>query len=82
MARIDTYPCACAFAKTVGDKDPCHFPRVGMADNVLYRGCWIVKHTLTDTEAYIRDPKRPPLHAEADVCCFGYFVQPVATDPC
>ena len=73
MARWNTYPCACSFAKTVNDTDPTHYPRVGMADNVLYRGCWIIKHSVTGVEAYIRDPKKPALHAEAAECCFRYF---------
>jgi hypothetical protein len=34
MARWETHRCACAFAKDVDDKNPYHFPRVGMADNM------------------------------------------------
>lgn len=70
----DTYPCACAFAKAVGgDRNPHHFPRVGMADNVLYRGHWMVRHEPTGTVAIIARQGAPTLHAEADKCCFGYF---------
>jgi hypothetical protein len=49
------------------------FPRVGIADNVLYRGGWIVRHEATGQEAVIRDHKKPPLHAEASECCFDWF---------
>lgn len=73
MSRWPTYPCACSFAKTVDDKDPTAFPRIGMADNVLYRGYWIIKHSMTDAEAIICDPKRGPLHAEARDCCWDWF---------
>jgi len=71
--RTATYRCACAFAKTVRDKNPCNFQRVGMADNVLYRGHWIVRHTISGREAIIWRAGSPALHAEADECCFGYF---------
>lgn len=75
-SRWAVHPCACSFAKEVGDKDPRHFPRVGMADNALYRGGWIVRHSGSGKEAIIRDLNRPTLHAEADKCCFGYFEVP------
>lgn len=73
MSRWPAYPCACAFAKTVGDDDPTHYPRVGIADNVIYRGRWIVRHSVSGQEAIIGRPSAPPLHAEADACCFDYF---------
>lgn len=73
MARYENFPCACAFAKSVGDNDPTHFPRVGMVDNVLYRGHWMVRHSVTGAEAVIVRPGEPPLHAEAAECCFSYF---------
>ena len=75
MNRWETYRCACAFGKAVDDKNPWHFPRVGMADNVLYRGSWIIKHTVTGQEAVIRRPGASALHAEADACCFDWFDQ-------
>lgn len=67
------YPCACSFAKNVGETDPCQFPRVGMADNVLYRGHWIIEHKPTGKQALIVRQGEPPLHAEAAACCFDYF---------
>lgn len=75
MAQIQSYPCACAFAKAVDDKNPSHFPRVGIMDNVLYRGHFIIRHSESGQEAVIVRHGEPPLHAEADACCFGYFIQ-------
>ncbi|MAB00138.1 MAG: hypothetical protein CMN87_12270 [Stappia sp.] len=72
-SRWPIHPCACAFAKTVDDRNPRNFPRVGMVDNVLYRGSWIIRHSLTGQEAVIRRPGGGPLHAEADDCCFDWF---------
>ncbi|SFX49367.1 hypothetical protein SAMN04244548_01231 [Paracoccus pantotrophus] len=83
MNRWLSFPCACAFAKSVGDKNPFHFPRVGMADNVLYRGNWIIEHRLTGQQAVIVRPGAGVLHAEADKCCFDFFDQslpPPASD--
>jgi hypothetical protein len=74
MAKPEIYPCACEFAKTVDDRDPRNFPRVGMIENVLLRGSWSIRHKITGREAVIRRPGAPPLHAEADDCCFDYFV--------
>lgn len=73
MTKAEVHPCACSFAKTVGDRNPHHFPRVGMADNVLYRGHFLIRHTDTGKEAVIARPGEPALHAEAAPCCFGYF---------
>ena len=71
--RQESHRCACSFAKAVGDRDPTHFPRVGMAENVLLRGHWIIKHSESGRTSVIRR-EGPALHAEADTCCFGYFV--------
>ena len=81
MARLETYRCACAFAKAVDDKNPYHFPRVGMADNVLYKGHWIIRHRLSGREALIVRPGAGTLHAEADQCCFGWFDQSLPPPP-
>lgn len=70
---MEKFPCACSFGKAVKDRDPHNFPRVGMADTVMYRGGWIVRHVLTGREAIIRRPNEAPLHAEADKCCFAWF---------
>lgn len=78
--RWQSYRCACAFAKELGDKDPCNFPRVGMADNVLYRGHWIVRHKPTGTEAVI-GVGRGALAPEADACCFGWFDETACAIP-
>lgn len=71
--RRTVHKCACSFAKMVEDRDPFNFPRIGIEDNILYRGNWIIKHRLSDNIAVIRDHKRGTLHAEADVCCFDWF---------
>jgi hypothetical protein len=73
MAKFEIHRCACAFAKTVDDTNPRHFPRVGLIDNVLYRGHFLIRHTGTGKEAAIVRPGEPPLHAEAASCCFDYF---------
>lgn len=73
MSRWQTFRCACAFAKSVDDKNPYHFPRVGMADNVLYRGHWIIRHILTGADAVIWRSGDGTLHVEADTCCHGWF---------
>lgn len=72
---MDVHRCACAFAKSVNETDPCQFPRVGMADSVLYRGHWIIEHKPTGQQAVIRRNGARPLHAEADKCCFEYFTE-------
>lgn len=77
--RWETHPCACSFAKSVGETDPTQFPRVGMVDNVLYRGHWMIRHKPTGKEAVIRRPGAGALHAEADTCCFDYFNIPTQT---
>lgn len=69
MSRMKNYPCACAFAKVVDDKNPYHFPRVGMSTDVLYRCRPIVEHYLTGTRATILRSK------EAAECCFDWFDQ-------
>lgn len=69
MSRLINYPCACAFAKTVNDKNPFHFPRVGLSTDVLYRCRPIIKHSLTGVRAQILRSK------EADDCCFDWFDQ-------
>jgi hypothetical protein len=73
MARWERHRCACAFAKEVDDQNPYHFPRVGMADNVIYRGHWIIRHTGTGRQSTIIRPGAGTLHAEADNCCFDWF---------
>ena len=55
------------------DKNPTNFPRVGVQDNIVYSGAWIVRHTLTKKEAVIADLDRPRLHSEACDCCFSWF---------
>jgi hypothetical protein len=71
--RWETYRCACAFAKVVDDKNPYHFPRCGMADNVLLKGNWMIRHLGTGRVATIARPGAGTLHAEADACCFDWF---------
>lgn len=71
--RADKYPCACAFAKHVDDRNPYHFPRVGMADSVIYRGRWIIRSLKTGEEAIIAT--KETLGAEAQSCCFDWFDQ-------
>jgi hypothetical protein len=73
MARWEKHRCACAFAKDVGDKNPYHFPRYGMAENVLLQGHWIIRHTGTGRLSTIIRPGAGVLHAEADKCCFEWF---------
>ncbi|TCT34616.1 hypothetical protein EDC90_103310 [Martelella mediterranea] len=73
MPAHETFPCACAFAKAVDDSNPEHFPRVGIADNVLYRGHWIIRHSQSGREAIIARSNEPPLHAEVAACCLNYF---------
>lgn len=73
MASFETHPCVCSFAKTVNEKDPAQFPRIGMVDNVLYRGHWLIEHKATKKQAVIWRQGEPALHAEADTCCFEYF---------
>ena len=73
MGRWLQFPCACAFAKSVDDRNPFHFPRVGMADNVLYRGRWIIRSLKTGEEATI--VTKDVLGAEAQSCCFEWFDQ-------
>ena len=75
MPRWTGHRCACAFAKEVDDRNPWHFPRVGMADNVIYRGSWIIKHKESGRETVINRPGEGPLCAEADTCCFDWFDQ-------
>ncbi len=74
-SRWEKHPCACSFGKTVDDRNPYHFPRVGMVDNVLYRGSWMIKHTGTERVAIISRPHDGPLCAEADVCCHDWFTE-------
>ena len=76
--NLERHTCACSFGKAVQDRNPCHFPRVGMADNVLYRGYWIIRHIQSGREAVIIRPGEAPLHAEADTCCFSFFDQHLA----
>lgn len=71
MNRLKQFPCACAFAKTVDDRNPFHFPRVGIADNVLYRGRWIIHSLKTGDKATINTPET--LGAEAQDCCWDWF---------
>jgi hypothetical protein len=77
--KQEAHRCACSFAKAVGDNDPTHFPRVGMSENVLLRGHWIIKHSESGRTSVIRR-EGPALHAEADTCCFGYFVAKTVKD--
>lgn len=49
--RPEEWPCVCAFAKSVGERDPYKFPRVGLQHNVLRRGRLIIKHETTDVFA-------------------------------
>lgn len=81
MYNTKTYPCACSFAKVKRDRDPTQFPRVGMIDNVIYRGSWIIEHKPTGEQAIIRNPERPWLHGEADKCCFDWFDNPQGFKP-
>lgn len=74
------YRCACEFAKIVNDNDPTHYPRVGMVDNVLYRGSWLIQHSITGKQAAISRPGEGPLCAEAAPCCFDYFAAPTTGD--
>jgi len=74
--RWPRFRCACEFAKTLDERDPCNFPRVGLADNVLLRGRFIIRHTPTGKEAVITG--HPPytfaeIPAEAAECCFDWF---------
>ncbi len=69
----EQYRCACAFGKAVGDSNPFHFPRVGMAHNIIRRGHWIIRHSKTGREATIIRGGAGPLHPEADTCCFEFF---------
>ena len=73
MGRWKTFRCACEFAKSVDDPNPYHYPRVGIADNVLYQGHWIIRHSVTGEEATIWRPGEPALHAECAPCCMSYF---------
>ncbi|GGE30398.1 hypothetical protein GCM10011360_18010 [Primorskyibacter flagellatus] len=75
MSRMESFPCACAFAKSVNDRSPFNFPRIGMADTVLYRGYWINRHTTTGRTAVIMRIGEGPLHPEARQCCFEWFDQ-------
>jgi hypothetical protein len=71
--RWEQHRCACAFGKAVDDKNPHNFPRIGMADNVIYRGHWIIQHIGTGRSSIIIRPGAGTLHAEADKCCFDWF---------
>jgi hypothetical protein len=70
--RGGVYRCACEFGKVMGDNNPWHYPRVGMADNVLYRGNWIVEHKPSGTTAIV-GVTRGTLAPEADECCHKWF---------
>lgn len=69
---MESYRCACAFGKVMKDRDPTQYPRVGISDNVLYRGNWIVEHKPSGTRSVI-GMGRGVLVAEADTCCFDWF---------
>ena len=42
--RPEQWPCVCAFAKSVDEKDPYKFPRAGLQTNVLYRCRLLIRH--------------------------------------
>jgi hypothetical protein len=70
--RQKAYRCACEFGRAMGDNNPWHYPRVGIADNVLYRGNWIVEHSPSGTTAVV-GVTRGTLAEEADDCCLAWF---------
>lgn len=76
-SRWPSYRCACEFAKTLDEKDPCAFPRVGMAENVLLRGRFILRHKPSGKEAIIvgHGPATGDIPAEAAPCCFDWFAR-------
>jgi len=74
MAQMEVHRCACSFGKAVKDRNPYNFPRVGMIDNVLYRGNWIVRHSTSGTEAVV-GVGRGTLAPEADECCWRWFTE-------
>ena len=71
--RIQKYPCACSFAKSVNEKDPTAFPRIGVSENVLRHGYYVIEHKPTGKQAVISRPGAGPWHPEADECCFDWF---------
>ena len=76
--RWQSFRCVCEFAKFVGETSPCVFPRVGISDNVLLRGCWIIRHEPTGQEATIIGhgyPEYKSFPPEAMACCALYFAE-------
>ena len=71
---MKSYRCICAFAEDLGETSPYQFPRVGMADNVLYRGRWIVQHAPSGQQAVIGG-NRGTLAPEAAECCPDWFTR-------
>ena len=72
--KTEVWPCVCAFAKSVGERNPYSFPRVGLSTNVLYRCTSIIEHVGTGIRAL-----QPPTKA----CCPPWFTEtaPPADNP-
>ena len=70
------YHCACAFAKELGEKSPFMFPRVGLVDNVLYMGSFILQHRPTGRRAIVgvtAYTEYGRVVMETDGCCHQWF---------
>lgn len=81
MNRYENHRCACSFAKAVGEKDPTQFPRIGMVENILLRGNFLIQHKGTGrVTAIFRNREGGGIPAEADECCFKYFGDPRASE--
>lgn len=64
LRSLERWSCVCKFARSLNERDPYAFPRVGLETNVIYRCQLIIQHEKTGVYA---------LQPETKACCPEWF---------